>query len=227
MKKAFKIALGLAFVAAGIIWILNMAGVLLFDFSLDGWWAFFVIIPCLFGLVSGPDRIGSSIGLGIGVILLLAARGVIEWENFWQFALAVLIIGIGIKMIFFKDYSRCRVADITTVNRNGKNVRSLDFSFGKQVLSYSGETFEGADVKVAFGAAEIDLRDAAIEEDAELRVDVSFGGVIIFVPENTAVKPAVNCAFGGLSDNRRNKTVSGTPVIYVTGKAAFGGVEIR
>ncbi|MGM9735171.1 MAG: LiaF transmembrane domain-containing protein [Candidatus Cryptobacteroides sp.] len=227
MKRTFKIALGLAFVAAGIIWILNLSGILDFSFSLDGWWAFFVIVPCLFGLIEGPDRIGSCVGICIGVLLLLSARGIIAWGQFWQFALAVLVIGIGVKMIFFKDWCSCKVNEVKSVARNGKDVRSVDFSFGKQVISYDGEKFEGLDVKVAFGAAEIDLRRAVIEEDVEIRVEVAFGGVLVLVPDDITVKPAVNCSFAGMADNRRCKGGNGTPAIYVSGKAAFGGVELK
>ena len=59
---------------------------------------------------------------------------------------------------------------------------------------------------MAFGAADVDLRKAIIDEDVELNVDV---------------------AFGGLTDNRLDKSGKGSPVIFIKGKAAFGGVEIR
>ena len=75
MKQAFKIVLGLSLIAVGVIWILNVSGVLNFSFSLEGWWTLFIIIPCLGALIEGPDRIGACIGLSIGIILLLCARG--------------------------------------------------------------------------------------------------------------------------------------------------------
>lgn len=45
--------------------------------------------------------------------------------------------------------------EIKSVSRNGKDVRVLDFSFGKQEISYDGEKFAGLDVKVAFGGVEL------------------------------------------------------------------------
>ncbi|MGN1216181.1 MAG: LiaF transmembrane domain-containing protein, partial [Candidatus Cryptobacteroides sp.] len=222
-----KIVFGLAFIAAGLLWILNLAGLLNFSFSLDGWWAFFVIIPCFFGLVSGPDRFGSLIGLCIGVLLLLSARGIVAWNDFWQFALAILVIGIGLKMIFFRGKCCSNVQELKTVSRDGKDIRSLEFNFGKQRLDYNGEKFEGLDVKMAFGGLEIDLRDAVIEEDVEIRIDLAFGGCEIRLPADMVVKTSVNCSFAGLSDERRNSVSSGTPVIFITGKAAFGGIELK
>ena len=41
MKQAFKIVLGLALIAAGVLWILNISGVVNFEFSTKGWWAIF------------------------------------------------------------------------------------------------------------------------------------------------------------------------------------------
>ena len=194
---------GLAFIAAGLLWILNLAGVFDFCFSLDGWWAFFVIIPCFFGLVCGPDRVGSLIGLSIGVLLLLSARGVVAWSDFWQYALAALVIGIGIKMIFVRTICSCKAGDCRTITREGKDIKTLESNFAKQRLEYDGEKFEGIDVKVAFGGIEIRL------------------------PEGAVVKTSVNCSFAGISDDRRNVPKDGSPVIYITGKAAFGGIELK
>ena len=194
---------GLAFIAAGLLWILNLAGVFDFCFSLDGWWAFFVIIPCFFGLVCGPDRVGSLIGLSIGVLLLLSARGVVAWSDFWQYALAALVIGIGIKMIFVRTICSCKAGNCRTITREGKDIKTLESNFAKQRLEYDGEKFEGIDVKVAFGGIEIRL------------------------PEGAVVKTSVNCSFAGISDDRRNVPKDGSPVIYITGKAAFGGIELK
>ena len=203
MKKTFKIVFGLAFIAAGLLWILNLAGVFDFCFSLDGWWAFFVIIPCFFGLVCGPDRVGSLIGLSIGVLLLLSARGVVAWSDFWQYALAALVIGIGIKMIFVRTICSCKAGNCRTITREGKDIKTLESNFAKHRLEYDGEKFEGIDVKVAFGGIEIRL------------------------PEGAVVKTSVNCSFAGISDDRRNVPKDGSPVIYITGKAAFGGIELK
>ena len=194
MKKTFKIVFGLAFIAAGLLWILNLAGVFDFCFSLDGWWAFFVIIPCFFGLVCGPDRVGSLIGLSIGVLLLLSARGIVAWSDFWQYALAALVIGIGIKMIFVRTICSCKAGDCRTITREGKDIKTLESNFAKQRLEYDGEKFEGIEIRL---------------------------------PQGAVVKTSVNCSFAGISDDRRNVPKDGSPVIYITGKAAFGGIELK
>lgn len=231
MKKAFKIVLGLALIAAGLLWILNITGLLSFEFSTKGWWALFIIIPCLFGLINDKDKIGPCIGIGWGVLLLLAAREVITWNMMWQIGLAVMIIGFGIKILFFKNCGchrhECEVNNFTTVSREGKSIHAIETSFGKQSLSFAGQKFEGADVKTSFGALILDLNGADIDGEAFIDLNVGFAGVTIIVPEGLAVRIGANSGFGGVSDNRRTKVGTGTPMLLITGKVGFGGVEIR
>ena len=56
---------------------------------------------------------------------------------------------------------------------------------------------------------------------------MGFAGVSIIVPEGLAVQISVNSGFGGVSDNRQNKVNTGTPLLIITGKVGFGGVEIK
>lgn len=227
MKQAFKIVIALALIAAGVLWILSILGVLSFEFSTKGWWALFVIVPCLFGLFTDSNKVGPIIGICVGVLLFLAARDIISWQMMWQIALALLVIGFGLQLLFFKGGCHHEVSECRTISRDGKDIRHIEFSFGKQILSFAGEKFEGADVESSFGALTLDLRGADIADQAFIDLNVGFSGASIIVPEGLAVKIAVNSGFGGVSDNRRTKVDSGTPLLIITGKVGFGGVEIR
>lgn len=227
MKNTFKIICGLALIAAGLLWLLHILGVISFDFSLKGWWALFIIVPCIFGLFNDKDKVGPCIGIGWGVLLLLAARGVISWNMMWQIGLALMIIGFGLQMLLLKGCRHTCVSELKTISREGKEIRRIESAFGKQELSFAGEKFEGADVESSFGALILDLRGAIIEEDVCIQLEASFGAVTIIVPEGLCVKTAVSSGFGGVTDNRRIKSDSGTPVLFVTGKVSFGGVEIK
>ena len=228
MKQALKVILALALIAAGILWILNITNVLSFEFSTKGWWTLFIIVPCLFGLINDKDKIGPCIGIGWGVLLLLAAREVISWNQMWQLGLALMIIGIGIRILFYKSFcNQESVCELETISRDGKTIRFVDTSFGKQDLSFAGEEFEGADVKTSFGGLKMDLNGAHIADGAFIDLNVGFAGVTIIVPEGLSVRVAVSSGFGGVQDNRRNKLTTGTPTLIITGKVGFGGVEIR
>ena len=67
MKNTGKVVIGLCLITAGVLWILNIVGVLPFEFSTKGWWALFVIVPCLCALLSDQkDKVGPCIGIGLG-----------------------------------------------------------------------------------------------------------------------------------------------------------------
>ena len=228
MKQAFKIIFALALIAAGVLWILSILGVLTLEISTKGWWALFVIIPSLYGLFVDKNKVGACIGLGVGVLLLLAARDVITWHMMWQIGLALLVIGFGLQLLFFKNCSYKGVCEMKTISRDGKDIRHIEATFGKQEATFAGEKFEGADLESSFGGLVVDLRGAEIVGDAVLNLNVAFGGVTIIVPEGLPVKLAASSAFGGVSDNRRMKVDSGSaPSLVINGKVAFGGVEIR
>ena len=227
MKQSLKIFFGLALIAAGIVWGLSILGVLSFDFSTKGWWALFIIVPCIFGLFYDKEKVGSCIGIAMGVLLLLAAREVISWNMMWQLGLAVVVIGFGIKLLFIKSCGNQGVCEVKNISRDGKEIRRIESSFGKQNISFAGEKVEGIDVQSSFGGLTLDLNGAEIADEAFIDLNVGFSGVEIIVPEGLAVKIAVNSGFGGVSDNRRVRVGTGTPSLYITGKVGFGGVEIK
>lgn len=231
MRQTGKIVFGLALIAAGVIWILNIIGILSFGFSTKGWWALFIIIPCLVGFFNDRgDRVGPLVGVGVGVLLLLAARDVITWKMMWQIALALMIIGFGIQLLLFKNFSCCGhhgSCDHKTILSDGKNIHRIDSSFGKQEVSFAGEKFEGAEVHTSFGGMELNLNGAEIAPEAFIKLNVGFSGVSIIVPEGLAVQVNVSSGFGGVADKRTNKVTTGSPLLIITGEVGFGGVEIH
>ena len=227
MKQSFKIFIGLALIAAGLLWVLNLVGVLNFDFSTRGWWTLFIIVPCVFGLFTDRDKVGPCMGIGWGVLLLLAVREVITWDMMWQIGLALMIIGFGIKILFFKGCQNHGVCEQKSISRDGKDIRRIETSFGKQDISFAGERFEGADVQTSFGGLSLNLKGADIADQAFIDLNVGFAGVSIIVPEGLAVQISVNSGFGGVSDKRFQKVGTGTPLLIITGKVGFGGVEVR
>ena len=228
MKQTLKIAVGVALIAAGIIWVLSILNVFDFEFSTKGWWALFIIVPCIVGLFTDNDKFGPCVGICWGVLLLLAARDVITWNMMWQIGLAVMIIGFGLQLLFFKkSCGHHGVYENKIVSRDGKDIRRIETSFGKQDISFPGEKFDGAEVQTSFGGLTLDLRGVEFSDQPFIDLNVGFAGVTIIVPEGLAVQISVNSGFGGVSDNRRTRVNTGSPVLVITGKVGFGGVEIR
>lgn len=102
MKKLAKLFLGFSIAAIGVLWILNVTGVIGFDIFFRDWWTLLIILPCTAHLIAHPNW-GSFSGIALGAILLLQAQGYIDWSVFWKLCLAIIFIAFGIMLIFFQE----------------------------------------------------------------------------------------------------------------------------
>ena len=238
MKRNNKVIWGTTLVVLGILWIVCIC--LHINVLFEGWWTLFIIVPCLCGLLGHSDKTGPAIGLGVGVLLLLAEQNVIDWDMFWKIGLAVLVIALGLGMIFgrrpfprtnghqYKEGTGdASNSELRTLNRDGKNIRLVNASFGEQNLSFGGEVFEGADVIATFASVHLDLRNAIINEDVSLNVDNKFAGLVIYAPNDLFVKVTADATFGGVDDKRQVIVSEHTHTLYISGSCVFSGIEIR
>lgn len=114
-------------------------------------------------------------------------------------------------------------------------------TFSDQDINYGGKTFKGCRVDAVFGGADLDLRNAKIENEAIIRASSIFGGIIVYVPEDIKVEIASTSIFGGASDKRKKakakdqaeaktakkKFNNASKTLYIDATCVFGGVEIR
>lgn len=98
-KQLAKQFWGFSIAAIGVLWILNVAGVIGFDIFFHGWWTLLIILPCTAHLIANPNW-GSFSGIALGAVLLLQAQGYIGWSVFWKLCLAIIFIAFGIVLIF-------------------------------------------------------------------------------------------------------------------------------
>jgi hypothetical protein len=241
MKRNNKVFWGAVLVVCGIIWIVCIC--LHINVLFNGWWTLFIIVPSLCGLLAPGARAGGktwpAIGLGVGILFLLAEQNVIDYDMFWKIGLAVLVIALGLGMIFGRgttdgddrhiaggDSSQDGTAPIT-LNRDGKSIRVVNASFGEQNLNFGGEVFEGADVNASFASVHLDLHGATINEDMEIHVDLKFSGLVIYAPSDLLVKVTAGSTFGGVDDKRRVVVTDHTHTLYISGSCVFSGIEIK
>jgi len=139
-----------------------------------------------------------------------------EMIAFWP----VLVIAFGLSIILGQIRSRVRTTDTAFTNGFA--------AFGGVEKRNTSKAFEGADLTAMFGGAELDLRDADIEEKpAQINAVALFGGVEVIVPRDWNVQMDVLPILGGASDDRpRRENATDETDLMVTGFAAFGGVSI-
>ncbi len=233
MKKLAKLFLGLSIAVIGVLWILNVTGVIGFDIFFRGWWTLLIILPCTAHLIAHPNW-GSFSGIALGAVLLLQAQGYIDWSVFWKLCLAIIFIAFGLVLIFSRGgcpewWNRHYAnGEFSTISRDGKDVLKITSAFGEQNHRVEAEEFDGADIEASFGSVRLDLRDAIFNEDVEIRVKASFAGVGIYVPKDINVEVRSNSTFGGVNnktaDRFRQQTASHT--IHLIAECSFAGVEV-
>lgn len=225
--KAKSVIWGLVLVAVGAVLALNAVGLTNMDVFFDGWWTLFLIVPCAAGLFSAKDKTGNLIGLGIGVILLLACQNVIRLDLVWKLIFPVLIVAIGLRLIFKDTFNRKSREAVRKLKEQGIPMGEYCATFSGQDLDFTGETFRGAELNAIFGGIKCDLRTALIPEDAVIDACSVFGGIDIYVPEDVNVKITSNSIFGGVSNKRKKQKTEGGVTVYINGSCIFGGVDVK
>ena len=202
----------------------------------DGWWVIFIIIPLLYGVVNdffSKNVLGiiNSVIFSGDLIFLFVAVFVLRWS--WGKAAAifgaVLLINIALRIIFSpfvhkkkKDKTCCQ-AEWTSCDGDGED----EVKFGAKDFSYAGREFTGTELNVAFGASKLDLSTAEIVNDAEIKLEVAFGGVEIILPAGVSAENRCSSFCGGVNIRQGLEPVAGCPTVILTGKCSFGGVEVK
>lgn len=222
MKKLTGIIIGAILIACGVIYALSAFGIADINVSLDGWWTFFIIIPCLNGLFTSKDKLGNFIGLAVGVLLLLAAQGVFEYNMIWKIIVPTIIIMLGIKLIVKSTLPQNKIENTEKCQKENMA------AFSEQIFEYDDEEITVAKIGAVFGGAKCNLTNAKIKEGSQLDVLCVFGGTDIIVPENVNVKINTFCLFGGISDKRAVKSADKDNVtLNINGFCLFGGADIK
>ena len=218
MKKITGIILGAALVLFGVIYLLASFGIINMDISFDGWWALFIIVPSITGFVTSKNKILNIFFLWLGVYLLLAEQGVIDYSFGWKLTIPIVVVLIGIKII---------VKSVNVQNRYENNQANTS-AFCSKEYDYSGMEITHSKVSAVFGGGKYNFANAKIVDGACLDLFCMFGGVEIIVPKNVNVKINTLCLFGGISDKRDvNSNNEKDVTLTVNGRCIFGGADIK
>ena len=113
--KLSNILWGIVLIILGVIIGLNALDITHIDIFFKGWWTFLIIIPCFIEIFRGKDTIGNSIGLIIGVPVLLEF---VRTRYITKVPSAILATGI---MTFSIIIAQCGVILDTVVKQNKEN----------------------------------------------------------------------------------------------------------
>ena len=100
MKNLKNIMWGLILITIGTILGTNTLKITNIDIFFDGWWTLLIIVPTFIGLCTERDKKTNLIFLIIGILLLLAARDILDFKILIKMILPIILIIIGLYMIF-------------------------------------------------------------------------------------------------------------------------------
>lgn len=230
MKKVENVLWGLVFILAGIIVGGKAIGIIDINLFFDGWWTLFIIIPACISLITEKGKIGSIIGIIIGVMLLLACQGIITFSVIGKLVLPLILVGVGISIMFRETVER-KISDEIKNIENSKDLKGKEVycaTFSKHEVKSKEEKFEGANIIAVFGGVECDLRNAVIESDVVINATSVFGGADIYLPENVNIKIKSTAIFGGVENTRKDININEEyHTIYINAITVFGGIDIK
>lgn len=224
--KLSSVLWGLAFIIAGVGFAGNSLDWWDFHLFFAGWWTLFIIIPCAISILENGFRTANSIGLLVGVILLLSEQHVIDNHIVGKLLWPVVLILIGLSIILGGSGRKHKIS--ATINHdNAKGKPEYTTIFSKQEVNFSQEVFPGANLTSIFGGFSVNLSGAYVEKDVVIDITTIFGGVEVIVPPNVTVVVSSTPIFGGVSNHTRQNKSENSPVIYINATCIFGGVDIR
>lgn len=228
MKRVNRWLWGLVLIALGVILGINALGIMEINIFFPGWWTLFIIVPCFISLFGDDDeKWGDVIGIMIGVCLLLACQGFIQFSMLWKLIVPAILIVVGLSVIF-KDAIKKQVIKEAKKLRGKTTEKEYWAVFSGENVSFAGEKFEGCRLEAVFGGVECDLSEAKITEDVLVRASAIFGGVKIYAPKDMNVKVISTSIFGGTTNRRRAQAQDDAKkTLFVEATNIFGGVEIK
>lgn len=153
--------------------------------------------------------------------------------NPWAVIGAALLIGFGLRLLI--PQRERRATSSTAVAHGGVSMTLTDeridrsVAFGGLQLRLTSQAFRGGRVSVAFGGADINLREANLApEGAELVLDTTFGGIQLRVPVGWPIEVTGSPMPGSCEVRTTNTEIAipGGAALRIRCGGAFGGVEI-
>ena len=227
MKNLKNIMWGLVLITIGTILGTNILKITNIDIFFDGWWTLLIIVPTFIGLCTERDKKTNLIFLIIGILLLLAARDILDFKILIKMILPIILIIIGLYMIFRNMFNKKMNQQIKKLNNKLSSNERYVSTFSEQNISLDDEIFKGTNLNATFGGIKLDLRKAIIKEDVVINVSATFGGIDIYIPDNVKIKIKSNSIFGGVSNRKKDDKNESKHTIYINASCVFGGVEIK
>jgi predicted membrane protein len=232
-RKSGKIVIGAFILIVGSLALIDNLGL----FDTRALLAFWPLVFVVFGALklgqarSNPQRIAGALVMVFGLLFTLSTTGMLHFRlrDWWP---ALLIAGG--TMMLWKGWRERKGGDggcREFFGQSGASTTPEGHLNAVAVLSGSrlradAQHLKQGEATAIMGAVVLDLRQAAIDEEARLEIFVLWGAVQILVPGDWVV--VSNCApfLGGVEDKTVPPMNAGKRLV-LGGYVVMGGLEIR
>lgn len=228
-NRISNVVWGLLLILIGIGYAGGNLGFWDFNIFFRGWWTLFILVPCVINLIQYGPNGGNVAGLCVGIALLLAAQGFLEFSLIRKLLVPAILVLIGLTILLSNTKRRItdQQGNQIPFEKTGMGGKDVSGVFDGRKVQYDGQLFEGATVSAVFGGVNMDLRTAVIERDVRIDATAIFGGVEIYVPANVVVKVMSTPVLGGVSNRAMAPTEVPCHTLYINATCVFGGVDIK
>ncbi len=225
---------GLFFIVAACLVIVNQLGYLT-EFNIFTLIASIFLIAIIIQSATHLNFAGILFPFAILGIIFAKPLGI---ENLvpWPILIAALFGTIGLSLIFSKSIKDIHSHHISEnecnkehfdqiIDSPDESTVSCKVNFGSAIKYVNTQNFKKGFFDCSFGAMKVYFDNANIEENsAEIYLDVSFGGVELYIPKDWHLIDNISTSLAGI-DYEGKSSVS-TKNVTLNGKISFSGVTI-
>lgn len=231
--KNKRIMFGAFIILAGIFILAKKIGVPFIHYPI--WPIVLIVVGIVSGIKHNFRRPFSWILILIGTLHLIP-RFTIFGILSTHFIFPIILMGVGLYVIFkpkrnlkhcarFNGYRRER---FTAATIHDEDSIALDVAFGERTNIITSKQFKGGTIDASFGNAKVNLLQAEGETPITIDVNISFGGLEIYVPSHWDIVLEIDDSFASVEDKRYIRTQAETPMkLILTGKCSFGSVTVK
>lgn len=202
----------------GILALLNALNITNVNHLFEQWWPLLVILAGTLMLINNPRQfVWPLVVTGFGVLLQLRELDVVTF-NVWSLVWPVVIIAVGVSVLVNRSSSH--------KNAHKKDIDEASALLSGNSIKNESKNYKGGNASAIMGGVDIDLRDAAIKDEATLNVFAFWGGITLKVPEGWVVKSKITPVAGGV-EIKTKPADKGAPILYLVGDVIMSGVEVK
>ncbi|MCL2487400.1 MAG: hypothetical protein FWE80_01815 [Oscillospiraceae bacterium] len=245
MSNLKKLYWSLFFIAAAALVILHQLDKL-GEITLLTLLATIIILP----IIVESCRCGNFFGIFVplGLVWVLYEKHFIAWLGiekaigFWPVILAAVFLSVGLQIIFHrkgkykgkmkekfeKHFGDGDFLNGTTEYNDDSDV-NCRVSFGSGIKYLRSDELKKAYMKCSFGGLKVYFENATpAPEGAMVTVDVTCGGVELFIPRHWRIRNSVNAFAGGvvIKNPSRSTPEPDAPLLVLNGSIRMSGIEI-